>query len=173
METPQHDKIYEVESMRQGVDYRGKISIRGFTMSVRPVSQYETIKISADVVSIMSKMSPGMKNQLVEHSLVARETLKVASTSDVGKTDFEITDVIMDRMTPDELQFLFKQYVGFTDKVNPCLEKMTKQEIEDIVDYLKKTPEEALDVQLTELTFLQAINLVRYFLTQGERPQDN
>ena len=161
MNTPR-DVIQEIEDMRAGVSYSHIISIRKFQLKVRPISNHEQLQVASEVQKKMAVLTMDMRNQLTEHQIVARETLKFASTSDVGKTDWGITDIIMDKMTPDEIQFLFQQYVQVTDRTNPKLEKMTNEQLEELVVALKKTPADRLDLELIEVDFWQTLNLLSY-----------
>jgi hypothetical protein len=162
------NRIEQVDAMRMGVDYRLKISCRKFEVLVRPLTIMETMQVAANVVEKMKTMPESWKNRMTEHMFTAREMIKYASTSDVGKNDSVISDVMLDALTNDELQFVYRQYVAATDKVNPCLEQMADTELQLLVEDIKKNYKEVSASALTELTFLQAINLVRYFLTHGE-----
>ena len=47
---------------------------------------------------MLARVPEGMRSRLTENSLIAKETLKIASTSDVGANDAQITDLVMDHM---------------------------------------------------------------------------
>lgn len=163
------DRIEQIDAMRMGVDYRLEIKVRGFTMMVRPLAISETLQVAATVQDELSKLPESARNRMSEHFILAKETLKIASTSDVGKNDPRITDLMMTHMTNDELHFLFKQYVAATDKVNPAMETLTPEEVEAIVEELKKNSSDAdLVSALTELSFSQLVSLARFYLTKGD-----
>lgn len=161
------DRIQQVDAMRLGVNYRLEISCRGFKMMVRPLTIMETVQAAANVVEKMKTMPESWKTRMTEHLYTAREMLKFASTSDVGKQDSSITDPMLDAMTADEVQFLYRQYVAATDRANPCLELMKDTELQLLVEDIKKNFATESASALTELTFLQAINLVQFFLTRS------
>lgn len=163
-----HDRIEQLDAMRMGVEYRLPIEVRGFKMYVRPLTVMESVKIASDVHAELVKLPQDARNRLTEHWILARETLKLASTSDVDKNDPKITDLILSRMTNDEIHFLFKQYVAACDKVNPALELINTEEIEKLVEDIKKNNPEELAYQLTELSFLQLTSLAHFFLTKSD-----
>lgn len=150
-----------INAMRLGVDYSFKVAIRSFSLRLRPLSISENIQVIQNAADRMSSIPEALKNRLTENALIAKETIKIASTSDVGATDSQITDLVMDRMTPDELQTLFKQYVAQCDRVNPSLEKMTRADIDALIETVKKNANdrEGLALQLIGLSHLQLHNL--------------
>lgn len=161
-ETNPVDRIEQLDAMRRGVDYRLEIKVRGFSMMVRPLTVDEVMQVAATVQEKMTMIPDSAKNALTENVLLAKETLKLASTSDIGTNDPKITDYILGRMTTDELQCLHKQYVGICDKVNPMLEEMAAAELQALIDALKKSP-----LQLTELSFMEMANVCRHLIQEG------
>ncbi len=164
------DLIPQLDSMRMGVAYGFKLRLRNFEARCRPLSLMETTDVANAVADIMGGLPLGMRNRLSEHTLLAKQTLMRATSSDVGANDGELTDYIMDRMTPDEVSAIFKQYIAGCDRCNPMLDKMKPAEVVALVEELKKSqPDaEALALQLTELSSLQLINLASYLLTSAE-----
>lgn len=111
-ETNPLEQIDQLSAMRMGVDYRLEVKVRGFKILVRPLAISETLQVASAVQTELRKLPPDAQNRMTEHVILAKETLKLASTSDVGKNDPHITDLIMMNMTNDEIHFLFKQYVA-------------------------------------------------------------
>lgn len=168
LESSPMNKIDRADAMRMGTSYKTEIPLGdGRSITVRPLTIMETMQAAANVVEKMKSMPESWKTRMTEHMYTAREMLKYASTSDVGKNDSSVNDEMLNTMTPDQLQFVYRQFVAVLDKVNPCLEMMKPEELEQLVLELKKNSPEELVSPLTELTFLQAINLVRYFLTRS------
>lgn len=167
-ETNPHDKIPQLEAMRHGVDYRQRVSIRGFEIYVRPLSIMETNQVAATVQEKLSMLPESARHRLTEHTLLAKETLINASTSDVGANDARITDHILDRMTNAEIHYLYKQYVAAMDRVDPSLEQMSPEDLRALVDELKKNPKADLGSVLIELSFSQLVSLAHYFLTKSD-----
>jgi hypothetical protein len=169
------DRLDQLEAMRMGTEYRFPIQIREFRLAARPLTMSETLQIAAEVQEIMSKLPQNAKNALTEHTLLAKETIKLASTSDYGANDPKITDYILDRMTPDEITHLFKQYVTGCDKVNPNLELIPADEIRGLVESIKRPYEEKktaeasqeVGLQLIELSFSQLVSVCRLLITEG------
>lgn len=162
------DRIEQIDAMRLGTDYRLEIKVRGFTMMVRPLAITESLEVAAKVQDELGALPENAQNRMTEHYLIARETLKIASTSDVGKSDFRITDLMMSKMTNDEIHFMFKQYVAACDRVNPALEMMREDEVISLVEEIKKKEALELDSALTELSFSQLASLARHFLIKGD-----
>lgn len=152
--------IPQLEAMRLGVFYRQPISIRGFSLSVRPLTHMEMVGCTQNVAEKISRMPMAFQNAVAEHSMLCKEILVLASTSDVGANDPMITEYILDRMTNEELEFLFKQYVSICDKCNPALDSLPKEELERLVAEVKKKPDQA-----TQLSFTQLVSIVRSLLT--------
>jgi hypothetical protein len=88
----------------------------------------------------MNTLPAHAKNSLSENVALAKEYLKIASSSDVGKNDYKIWDYQMDRMTPEEIQYLYRQYLDAKESVNPSLETMSPEELNSLVETLKKSP---------------------------------
>src|SRR5688500_9249144 len=97
------DSIEQIEQMRAGVEYRFPIRIRKFAIEVRPLSIMETVQVAQRVAESIKLAPEAARNRLTEHTFLAKETLIVASTSEVNANDPKITDYILDRMTNDEL----------------------------------------------------------------------
>lgn len=166
----QTSDISQIAAMRQGVDYSFTIPLRGFNLRVRPLSMSENIQVLQAVADRLAALPKTAHSLLNENAILAKETLKLASTSDVGRNDGTITDLMMDHMTPDEIQALFKGYVGNCDRCNPSLDLMTPTQVTELIDALKKSApsREALALRLTEQSFSRLSNLAYYFLTKDE-----
>lgn len=162
--------IEQIDAMRLGVDYSFVIKIRAFQLRVRPLSISENVQIAGEVAERLTDIPESLRNTLTQHTILAKETIKVASTSDVGANDPRITDYILDRMTADEVHSLFKQYVAACDRVNPSLERMKPEDLDNLIAALKKNArdQEALDSQLIELSHLQLHSLVASLLPKGD-----
>lgn len=164
------DSVEQIDAMRAGVDYRFPIRIRQFAFEVRPLSILETVQVAQKVAESIRAAPESARNRLTEHTFLAKETLIVASTPDVGVNKPQITDYILDRMTNDELQFAYNQYVGVIDRANPQLELMSSEDLDALIADLKKNPEEgsALVFRLTELSLSQLMSIAHFFLTKGD-----
>ncbi len=164
------DRIEQIDAMRQGVDYRFPVKLRGFSILLRPLSVGESIQVASRVKARMELAPPEMVHALTSNTYLAGETLVLASTADVDTNDPRLTELIVQRMTPDELQSLFKQYVAGCDRCNPALETMKVEEVRALADELKKnSPDpEALALQLTALSLLHLVNLTHFLLVQSD-----
>lgn len=162
-----------LEAMRLGTDYRAEVVIRSQAFRLRPLANAETIRVADTVNEILMGLPAHKRHKLTEHTLVARETLKIASTPEFGVNSPTITDFILERMTNDELHGLYEQYVQICDRVNPKLERMAEADVRALVEELKKNKEQArLDLLLIELSSLQLVNVCRSLILE-ESPQAN
>jgi hypothetical protein len=66
---------------------------------------------------------------------------------------------VLQSLTPDELHYLFKEYCAGADKLNPSLEKMPLERLQELVALAKKNPS-----ALIELSFSELVNLSRHLL---------
>lgn len=164
------DRVEQLDQMRMGVDYRFTVAVRGYRLSLRPLSIVETVQVAAKVQERLGDVPPGSRTALLEHTFLAKETLILASTSDVGANDAKVTDYVLDRSTPAELSTLFKQFVAGCDRCNPSLEKLDQEELASLIAALKKNEgdPEALASQLTELSLLELASLSFFLLTKGD-----
>lgn len=163
----------ELEAMRLGVDYRQQLRLRGFSYSVRPLSIAEVTAVTNRVADFMDRLPPASRTAVQEHLFYARETLKTAGTPEPFSTvEPRVTDYLLDRMTPEELEHLFSQYVAMTDRVNPSLETMTAEQLKLLESELLKKKAESLRSELIELSSSQQLNLLQYLLTRSDSPPD-
>lgn len=154
----------EIRAMRDGVDYRLEIKVRKFSLFMRPLTLDESTEIAAEVIKQMKGIPESLRNSLTENVILCKETLKKASTSDVGKKDFGLTDLVLGKMTTDEVQFLHKQYLAVCDRVNPQFEEIPLERVAQMVDAIKKK-----EYHPTELSFMELAAVCRA-LTREESP---
>lgn len=161
------DRLTELDAMRMGTEYRMEIALRGFKMPVRPLAMSEIVQIHHKVAEYVGTLPVSARTAQNEHYYAAREYLKAASTEDIGRGEVRIGDPVLDRMTVDEVMHLYRQYINTVDKANPSLEFLNSEDIQRLVEEVKKKPEQ-LDSAVTELSFLELVSLVRFFLTKGD-----
>ncbi len=154
----------QLTKMRMGCDYRFPVLIRKFSVLLRPLTNTETIEVTNQVFARMAGMSEHQKNRINENSIVAKETLKLASTEQPDSKDIpQLTDPILDRLTNEELSFIYDEYVAICDKCNPSFDLLPKEAIEKLVEEAKKKP-----TDLTGFSLLQLASMVNYFITRAE-----
>jgi len=150
----------QIEAMRMGVEYRYPIRLRAFTVMVRPLTCGETDAITAEVNEFI-KMAPEKdRSELTVTKLMAKKYLERCTTSAPGATDPQLTEAILNECTNAELNYLYKQYMDVEEKVNPSVDAMSKEEINELVESVKKN----LD-SVTQLSISRLVNLVRTLLT--------
>lgn len=150
-----------IELMRIGVDYKFKIKLNQFILTLRPLSALETITIENDVIEQLLKMKTHQQTEINKSLLFANKTLMQASTSAPGKSDYQISELVLQNCTPDEVMFLFNEYIKCTEKVNPSLETMPMEELTKLVEEAKKN-----SFPLTGLSFWQLENLCRALINE-------
>lgn len=124
--------------MRAGIDYQFEISVRNFKVKVRPLSNLEIVQATQDAVVAFEK-TPQEKRVTIAISLFhAMFQLERAASSDVGAQDSQLPLALMQMMHNEEVNALWKQYVRVLDKVNPSFEDFPAEEMQKIVDDLKK-----------------------------------
>lgn len=158
------DQVPELESMRLGVDYRFEATIRGYRISFRPLTISEMNHITADVAQSLSMMPKEAQLRMMETTMMTKKILVKASTPSPERNEPQLTEYIMDRMTTDELQYLYKQWLSGCDRCNPALEQIDVDVLKQLVEQVKKSPSEAI-----ELSFLELVNVCQY-LTSRDAP---
>lgn len=158
MQTP----LPQLELMRAGVNYGFNISCRQFSLRVRPLSCYEIVRATQAATVRFIALSPTEQNPISESLFITSEKLKLASTSDVDSPVEGISDKTLERLTPQELDFLWKQYVAGCERVNPALEELQVEQIQAMVDEVKKKQDRLS--ALIELSLPQLANICRHLL---------
>lgn len=159
----------DVDAMRMGVEYTFQVSLprSARRYALRPVSNAEMMQCYHNVWEYVSKLPKTAQNKISEDHATAREILKQAS-SPFGTYAPTITDHILDQLTLDQVTFLYKEWLATCEKVNPNIEHMEDGQMREVVEMVKKNSPEDLDYQLTDLSFWQLRDLVRYLLTKGD-----
>ena len=161
------DRNQQLEAMRMGVDYSYPARVRGLTIMLRPLTIAEYLEMAHTIVLEMSKMPEHMRTAVMEDTIKAKETIKRASQTSSTKYDPQIFDATLNNMTSDELLAFYKQYLECMDKVNPMLELLPPEEMENLVASLKKKRED-LASQLIQLSFSERVSLLHHLLTKGD-----
>lgn len=168
---PQFDIL---AAMRAGTEYRSQVSIRQGIFSLRPLSNVETVQVADTIQEKLLGLPVHRRHSLTEHTLVARETLKIASTPDVDDYQPSITDPILDRMTNDELQNLYQEYVRICDKVNPKLEFVEESRVRELIEDLKKNKDsQALGLQVIELSISEMVSVCRQLILDASQTDNS
>lgn len=154
------DRIEQIDAMRAGVDYNFVIRLRDFALAVRPITVAENLRITGDVMAELLKMPEAGRSSAKESNLLATHMLIQASTSGPDKNDPKITAYIVERMTPDELQHLYMEWVDGCKKCSPTIEHVDDKELMELADMVKKNPE-----TVTQLSRSRLSALVQFFLT--------
>jgi hypothetical protein len=155
-----HTGFEQIEHMRQGVAYTFPVVVRGFKCMMRPLSVLEIQSITAEVAREIEGVPTHARNKVTEHLSFAVKCLVAASTSDPDTNDPQLTEMVLKRMTPDELDHLYKEWTGGCDRCNPMLESLNDAEVQQLVEAVKKKGS-----LLIELSFWEAVNVCRALLS--------
>lgn len=161
------DGLEILRAMRMGVSYYFTISLRAFTIRMRPLSQSEFLKVTADVQAIIRSSPKDYQNRIAEEIETAKVIIIQASTSDIGKHDPQITDEVLKHFTIHELLALYKQYNAKVEELDPAIETLTDDQVRDYVESLKKKL-----VSLSDLSISQLKAVTTFLLTREELPKD-
>lgn len=167
--TPSQKELPILELMREGVDYRFELKIRALSLKARPLANIELINANVEASKRLTALDELGRVEVTRSVLIAQEILRAATSSDVGAQDSPLTDYIIERMSPDETQELYKQYLSGVERVNPSLESLSEEEIRALVEQVKKSPNRAY--ALTELSFLGLRAICLALLKDGDLPQ--
>lgn len=157
---------YNLEAMRLGVEYQAKVYFRGKAYRIRPLSAKERLQCNEDVVEYFSKKSPEMRLGINEALVIGMFTLEVASTSKPGVFDPELPMMFLENLTSDEISYLWKQYTAICQKVNPEFEEIPAEEIMELVEQVKKSPERAT---LIDLSFFRLVDVCLAFVKESQK----
>lgn len=152
--------------MRAGVDYKFAIRCRQFAIDVRPLSTSEMGSLVGEIIREFRQQPVEDQTSIKEAEIRARITIRLASTSDIGKNDSPLTDYIVGKMTTDELRFLYSQYAQACEVVNPAHEPMPWEEIAALYEAVKKSPEKRST--LIGRSFSEIINLCLALLDDSQ-----
>lgn len=159
-ETPDSSTLHDLDQMRDGVDYFFKIKVRKWSGKMRPLTILEMEEISEHTSEAMQDLPEGKRTAMAEHLKFAKTLLEKATTSSPERFDPTLTEHMLNRMTDDEVDYVYKQYLANKKRCSPDIEKMSDEEILSLVADLKKSPE-----ALIERSFLEILNVSRYLLT--------
>lgn len=136
-----------LKKLRFGTEEVHTIVMRGVEIPVRVLSQSEYNKIRKD--AIQATVVEG-GDETDKNIRIQKATLMLASTLRHGQAPM-LSDKLLDKLSNDELSFLYEEYVAKVDSVNPKLEQMTDDEFKAIVEALKKNTISSRDLSLRQL----------------------
>jgi hypothetical protein len=148
-----------LEAMRFGTQARFPVRIRKFEVALRPLTIAEMVSVTAEAAEDIRKQPENSQTAATEHVIFSVKMLEKASTSSPQKNDPKLTGAVLQCLTPDELAYLFKEYTAGLDKLNPSLEKLSLDKINELVALAKKNPS-----LLIELSFLEVVNVCHALL---------
>ena len=149
-----------LEMMRAGVDLRFPIRLNKFEALFRPLSNLELTIIATDTANQLRKQPELGNSRMAESVLYAIKMLSRATTPSPHKLDqVVLTEAILQELTPDELSYLNKEYQAVIERVNPALQELDSNEIENIIERLKKK-----EIRSVDLSFVCLANVCEHLL---------
>lgn len=161
--TPTDLGLQDLDKMRMGIEYKFKVQIRGYNVELRPIEVGEQMEINREVMEWSANTPPALRNAMDENFMLAKKILEKASMTDPErKVIGPIAEFLLQKMTVDEMMFMYRQYLDGVARVNPALEEMTAEQLKEIAEEVKKSPE-----RLTDLSSWQLLNLARHLIQHG------
>ena len=150
-----------LDAMREGVAFSFELHIRKATIRLRPLSSAEQRSIYSQVnTQVLHARKQGNEMTNFEADLArAQGTLIMASSDEYGKNP-QLGPYQLDRMTSDEILYIYREYLAMLDKVSPSLETFEAEEAKALVELLKKNKD-----QLNELTYKQLRGILSWILS--------
>lgn len=164
MQAEDHSPDDVLTALRLGVDYSFTVKVRGLELRMRPLSISEQVGVTNDAAEEMSVKPKSAQNAMTEASLLAIRTLELASSEGPNsKVLGRLQAHVLQRMTNDELMALYRAYSDGCDKLNPAMETISPDQLDELADAAKKNPSGLKDLPQPRL-----VQLVRFLLTLGE-----
>lgn len=158
--------------IRQGVDYRFRIKCRSLELAVRPLSIAEEDQIAQDVMESMEKLPVVRQTSIRQSMMLSIKKLEMAQSAQPGSQEgVKVFQAELQHMTPGEIDHLFKQYIAGCDRVNPLMDRLGAEDLQKIVDHLKKNST-VREMTLIESSFFHLVDLCLHLLNTGESPTD-
>ena len=136
-----------IEKMRAGVKETYDICLRELVIPVRVLSVDEINEIRRQAKSYAARFQ-GDETDVN----LAIQKLTLSKASDIAGVPL-LNDRFYkeSRMTVDEINYLYNEYIRVMDTVNPSLEQITPEQFRALVDALKKKNVSASDLSLRQL----------------------
>jgi hypothetical protein len=136
-----------VAKLRSGVRESYQIEMRGAIIPVRVLSIDEMNAIRQQAIKSIAIRGGDDTDRNLE---VQRSTLTLASQVPVGSAAM-LSERVLGLLSVDEVTYLFEQYIGVLQRVNPSIETITEDEFRSLVEALKKKNISPNDLSLRQL----------------------
>lgn len=136
-----------VSKLRQGVRETYQIEMRGAVIPVRVLSADEMNRIRQQAIKD-NAVAGG--DETDKNLKVQEATLVLASQVPAGSAPM-LSQRVLKMLTVDEITYLFEQYIGVLQRVNPSLDTISADEFRALVDALKKKSVSPKDLSLRQL----------------------
>lgn len=157
MQAEDHSIDDVLTAMRFGVDYYFTVKVRGLELRMRPLSIHEQVGVTNEAAEEMSLKTKTSQNAMTEASLLAIRTLERASSPGPdSKVLGRLQAHTLQQMTNDELMALYRAYSEGCDKLNPAMETITPEQLDALVESVKKNHTALKDLPQPRLAQLAA-----------------
>jgi hypothetical protein len=156
--------------LRLGVQEVYEVHMRGATFPVRILSCVEVNKIRQEA----NRMNLLRKGDETDTNVeIQKMTLRLATTVPKGSAPY-LSEAILDALTVDELTYLFNEFIGVMEKVNPTIESISGEEFKAIVDALKKNAISPRDLSIHQRNAICTSFVDLMLRLEAQKlPQDN
>lgn len=162
-----------IRALRDGVEYRMPVKIRGLTVSMRPLTIVEENQVTSHVKTSLSTVPEDQRTPMFESTVRGKMTIQLATSSGPNARDSVFSDAVLNQMTNDEVVSVLQEYRAVCDKVNPSIEgSLGEEQMRELVGILKKSPGET-DIRsaLTQFSFRQLVDVVCHLLKTSSDSQ--
>lgn len=130
--------------LRTGVKDSYEIKMRGAVIPVRvlSISEANMIRSRARKTAVLNQGDETDVNLQIQ-----KETLSLASCVPTGSAPI-LSEKVLAMLTTDEICFLFEEYIGVMERVNPSVEQILPEEFRALVDALKKKAVSVRDLSI-------------------------
>ena len=133
-----HEPDDILQALRFGVAHTFTIRVRKLEVAVRALSISERVRIVNEVTAEMTAKPKEHHNSLTESALLAIHTLELASTPDPDRPQPSLPGHVLQKMTNDELRALYTEYNDACDLIDPAMETITEERLDELVKIAKK-----------------------------------
>lgn len=152
-----------LNALRLGIANTFNISLRGVSITVRPLSISETISTMNRARADFSKRPAEEQSELALSYLLAAYQLELASTaSDAPNAKPVLSTYVLNRLTNDEIAALHRAYLEGCDKFDPSIETITQERLYELIEQVKKK-----ELQPTKLSRSVLEKMVLHFCSEA------
>lgn len=133
--------------LREGKKTVGEIRMGDLVIPIRVLSCDEFNAIRREAIRKTALIQGDLLDRDIE---IEKNTLKLASTVSTGGGPF-LGDKLLSMLAAHEMNYLYSEYVRFSERFNPSLEQIQPEEFKELVNALKKKEISPRELSLMQL----------------------